>query len=458
MNIAEELSQYGFSLNYSDMTPLAIERVKQRLLDSLACALGSYGSAPVMNASRFARSVPAESSTIFGGRHRSTPDIAAFVNGTMVRYLDYNDGYMSKEPGHPSDNIPASLAVAEAEGAPGEDLILAIVIAYEIQMRLQDSAGLNKRGWDHVNYVLISSAAASARLMKLTQDQTTQAINMAITGHIALRQVRSGELSSWKGSSAANAARNAIFCARLARYGMEGPSPIFEGKMGFIKQITGELPLDFGAFGNAMNGDYMICRSLTKFLPTNGEMQTAVWAALKLEPWIPDISQIASVHVATTEIGLRILASDPEKWRPSTRETADHSLPYTISRALMDGDVTLKTYSPEMIADATAVPLMDKVKVTEDPALTALFPQSLGNRVTVTLKSGESKSEEVISCPGTLKMPMTNLDFQKKFRRMAEPHISPSRQDDIIEFAETLERQSEYSRLFKAMESPTQAI
>jgi 2-methylcitrate dehydratase len=180
---------------------------------------------------------------------------------------------------------------------------------------------------------------------------------------------------------------------------MEGPSSIFEGKMGFIKQITGELPLNFGAFGNATNGDYMICRSLTKLLPTNGEMHTAIFAALKLRPWIPDINQIASVHVATTDIGLRILASDAQKWRPTTRETADHSLPYTISRALIDGEVTLKTYSPETIADASAYRLMDKVAVTEDPALTALFPQHLGNRVTVTLKSGETKSEEVISGP-----------------------------------------------------------
>jgi 2-methylcitrate dehydratase len=458
MNIAEVLSQYACSLSYSDLTPFVIERVKQRLLDSLACALGSYGSPPVMNASRFACSVPAESSTILGGRHRSMPDIAAFVNGTMVRYLDYNDGYVGKEPGHPSDNIPACLAVAEAEAATGKDLILATVIAYEIQMRLQDAAGLNKRGWDHVNYVLISTAAASARLMKLTQDQTCQAINIAVNGHIALRQVRSGELSAWKGSSAANAARNAIFCARLARYGMEGPSSIFEGKMGFIKQITGELPLNFGAFGNATNGDYMICRSLTKLLPTNGEMHTAIFAALKLRPRIPDINQIASVHVATTDIGLRILASDAQKWRPTTRETADHSLPYTISRALIDGEVTLKTYSPETIADASAYRLMDKVAVTEDPALTALFPQHLGNRVTVTLKSGETKSEEVISGPGSLETPMTNLDFETKFRRMAEPHILRSSQDDIIEFTATLERQSEYSRLFAAMESPTQAI
>jgi len=130
--------------------------------------------------------------------------------------------------------------------------------------------------------------------MKLTQDQTCQAINIAVNGHIALRQVRSGKLSAWKGSSAANAARNAVFCARLARYGMEGPSSIFEGKM-------------------ATNGDYMICRSLTKPLPTNGEMHTAIFAALKLRPWIPDINQIASVHVATTDIGLRIHC-DSEVW------------------------------------------------------------------------------------------------------------------------------------------------
>src|SRR5690606_24506875 len=203
-------------------------------------------------------------STVFGTDLRTTPELAAFANGAMVRYLDYNDGYMGREPGHPSDSIPACLALAEAEGASGAALVAAIVVAYEIQMRLQDAASLNKRGWDHVNYINVAMAAAASRLMQLDEARTEQAINIALGAHLALRQVRAGTLSDWKGCSAANAARNALFAASLARHGMTGPAPVFEGEMGFFKQVTGTFELDVEAFGNRQNGDFAILRSLTK--------------------------------------------------------------------------------------------------------------------------------------------------------------------------------------------------
>lgn len=451
MNIAEQIARYAVTLDGDRLPPLVTKRVKQRLVDSLACALGTYGSTPAAAATALAAGVPVPAATVFGTGLRTTPDIAAFANGTMVRYLDYNDGYMSLEPGHPSDNIPACLAVAEAEGASGRDLIAAITVAYEVQMRLQDAAGLNKRGWDHVNYVLVSVAAAASRLMKLSEGQTAQAINMALNGHIAMRQVRSGELSAWKGASAANAARNAIFCAQLARHGMDGPSPIFEGRMGFIAQVSGELDFDIDRFGMPESGDYRILKSLTKTFPTNGELHTAVWAAIGLRSQVPDLGEIASIHIDTTDIGFRILASDPQKWRPATRETADHSLPYNVARALIDGDITLASYDAAMIADPLAVGLMEKTTVTEDPALTALFPQHLPNRVTVTLRSGAVLVNEVVSGPGSVETPMEDVDFEAKFRRMARPHISTRDQDIVLDFAWTLEAQGTYAPLFASM-------
>ncbi|WP_035707098.1 MmgE/PrpD family protein [Niveispirillum irakense] len=453
MNIAEQIAHYATSLDGRNLPPLVVERVKQRIVDSLACILGAYGSRPAKAAIAHAATLPFQASSVFGTNLRTSPDIAAFANGTMVRYLDYNDGYMSREPGHPSDNIPACLAVAEAEGASGSDLITAIVLAYEVQMRLQDAAGLNRRGWDHVNYILVSVAAAASRLMRLTERQTVQAINMALNGHIAMRQVRSGELSDWKGSSAANAARNAIFCAQLARHGMDGPSPIFEGRMGFIAQVSGDLDFDINRFGTPENGDFRILKSLTKTFPTNGELHTAVWAAIELKAMVPDLEEIAAIHIDTTDIGFRILASDPEKWRPATRETADHSLPYNVARGLMDGDITLASYAPAQIADPRAVALMSMTTVTEDPGLTALFPQHLANRVTVTLKSGEILTREVISGPGSVETPMNDADFAAKFRRMAADHIGPDKQDAALAFVRLLEQQQDYRPLFAAMRS-----
>lgn len=447
--IARAIAEYAFQF------PLALPEnlkalVRSRFLDSLACILGAYGAAPVKAGIAHASSTPGGTANVFGTALKTTPEYATFVNGVMVRFLDYNDGYMGLEPGHPSDNIPACLAMAQAEHADGEALLAAILLAYEIQMQLQDAASLNKRGWDHVNYVNVSAAVAAAKLMKLPVTQIEQAVNISLSGHIAMRQVRSGTLSDWKGCSAANAARNAVFSAQLARHGMTGPAPIFEGGMGLQNQVTGAFTLDPASFGSVRGGDLAIQRSLTKTFPTNGELHTAVWAGIELRARIASLTDIESIRIDTSEFNKRVLA-DGDKWRPRTRETADHSLPYNVARSLMDGDITLESYATECITDPVAVTLMDKTTVHVDPALTALFPKHLANRVTVTLKSGETLVSEKVSGPGSVETPMTPAQFEGKFRKMAAPHLSRPSQDIVLDFVSTLERQSGYQALFDAM-------
>ncbi len=449
--LARRLARYACELQANELPEPVLACVRQRVLDSLACALGAYDAGPVKAAIALAAQTPQASSSVFGTALKTTPELAAFANGTMVRFLDYNDGYMGREPGHPSDNIPACLALAEAQGASGRELMAAIVLAYEIQMRLQDAASLNKRGWDHVNYINVATAAAASRLLKLDEARTEQAINIALSGHLAMRQVRSGSLSDWKGCSAANAARNAIFAASLARHGMTGPSPVFEGDMGLFKQVTGEFELDVDSFGNADNGQFAILRSLTKTFPTNGELHTAVWAGIDLRAQIADVNSIAAIHIETSEFNRRVLADSPDKWRPQTRETADHSLPYNVARALLDGDITLNSYSPEQIADPLAIALMRCTTVSEDAALTALFPQYLANRVTVTLACGEQRVSEMLSGPGSLETPMSDADFERKFRRMADLHIDAAAQERVLGFVASLQSQTDYAPLFSAM-------
>lgn len=451
INLAHRLAEYAGNFASSGLPEEVVRCAKRRFLDSLACTLGAYGTRPVEAAIALAASVAVPASGVFGTTLRTSPELAAFANGTMVRVLDYNDGYMGLEPGHPSDNMPACLALAEAEGASGRELIEAVVLAYEVQMRLQDAASLNRRGWDHVNYINVSVAVAAARLLKLNVAQTEQAINIALGGHLALRQVRSGTLSDWKGCSAANAARNAVFSALLARHGMTGPAPIFEGSMGFFAQVSGEFDLDTDTFANAHNGDYAILRSLTKTFPTNGELHTAVWAAIELGLQIADLDTVAAIHIETSEFNKRVLADTPEKWRPQTRETADHSLPYNVARALLDHDIGLESYTPEKIADPAAIALMDKTIVDEDDDLTRLFPRHLANRVTIRLTSGETLVSEKITGPGSVEMPMTDSDFERKFRRMAASHIDHLAQEDVLAFVANLERQTDYASLFAGM-------
>src|SRR6266511_3697237 len=163
------------------------------------------------------------------------------VHEVKRRVIDYNDTYLSKEPAHPSDNIPAALAVAEAVDADGRELVVAIALAYEVQCRLCDTASLRARGWDHVTYGAFSTALAATRLMRLDVERTRHAVGIAGVASAALRQSRVGELSHWKGCASANAARHGVFAASLAREGMTGPAPIFEGEKGFQALVSGPL-------------------------------------------------------------------------------------------------------------------------------------------------------------------------------------------------------------------------
>jgi len=295
---------------------------------------------------------------------------------------------------------------------------------------------------------------AQPKLLKLDHVKATQAINMSLNAHIAMRQVRSGELSTWKGCSAANAARNALFCAQLAQHGMTGPSPVFEGKMGFFNQVTDQFDPQIEQWGEPSRGDYRILKSRTKMFPTNGELQTAVRAALQMRSEIAHPELIAAIRIHTTAIGFRILASDPQKWRPSTRETADHSLPYNVARAILDGEITPGSFSEAKISDSAAMKLMDRTTVDVDPALDAYYPELLPNRVTITLDTGQIIEREVLYGQGSVRTPMLDADFEDKFRRMATSWINAERQDDALAFVASLEKQTSYNALFEAMAFP----
>src|SRR5271157_1319291 len=310
MNLAERLSEYTQSLSYADLGEDVVFEAKKRLIDTLGCAVGAFGEVPVKIARKVAESNHVGgTSTILGVEAKTSPDMATFVNGLMVRYFDYNDTYLSKEPAHPSDNISACLAVGEREGSSGRDLLTAIVLAYEIQCRLCDAADIRHRGWDHVCYGLVSGALAAGKLMGLPKNKLTHSVNISLNSHIAMRQVRAGELSEWKGASFANAARNAVFSSLLAARGMEGPSPIFEGEMGFFKQVSGPFELDTSRFGGK-RGRFKIVGTYIKYYPAEYHSQSAVWAALELRKAIGDPSQIESVLIESHEAGYTILGKD----------------------------------------------------------------------------------------------------------------------------------------------------
>ncbi|HEV2390342.1 MAG TPA: MmgE/PrpD family protein [Nitrososphaerales archaeon] len=452
MSLSERLAEYASSLTYDDLSETVVREAKKRMLDSLGCAVGAYREPPVKAARRLAeRGHPGSASTLLGTKEKTTPDMATFVNGGMVRYFDFNDTYLSKEPGHPSDNIPACLATAEMEGRSGKELLLAIVVAYEIQCRLCDAANLRHRGWDHVNYGLVSGALAAGKLMGLSREELAQAVNISLSSHLAMRQVRAGGLSMWKGFSFANASRNAVFSALLAREGMTGPSPVFEGEMGFFNQVSGRFQLDIKSFGGK-GRRYKLEETLLKYYPAEYHAQTAIWAALDIRKKIEGdpFKRIAHVGVETHEAGYSILGKDPEKWAPETRETADHSFPYMVTMALLEGKVDNETYAAKKLKDGEVREFMKRVIVKEDKALTEAYPERIPNRITVKLDDGKTLAAQVDDPRGHPRNPMTDEEVEQKFRLLAAGILRGPQVEKVLRFVRTVEEQADVSPLFAA--------
>jgi 2-methylcitrate dehydratase len=433
--LANRLAEYSCRLRFVDLPQPVVHEAKRRFIDSFATAVGAMDADAYAIAKRCALRVQGQPHLLGGGQ--SSAEWATFVNGLLIRYLDYNDTYLSLEPAHPSDNLAPVLAVGELAGADGRDLLTAAVLAYEIQCRLCDAASLRKHGWDHVTYGAISSTIAACKLLRLDTVKTTHAIGMAGVANTALRQTRAGELSMWKGCAFANAARNGVFAALLAAEGMTGPAPIFEGELGIMKLLTG--PFELAALGRD-GQPFMISGTYIKFWPAEYHSQSAIDAALQLRPQVGDVRNIIAIDIDTFDAAVDIIANEPEKWRPMTRETADHSLPYCTAVALADGDVTLAQFDPKRFTDPRLLDLVAKVKVHRDAALSARYPKGIPNRITVTLADGRALVKEVEFPRGHARNPMTDAEVEKKFRQLVEPKYGKEQADRILKVCWDLEK------------------
>jgi 2-methylcitrate dehydratase len=452
MTLARRLAEYAVNLSFDDLDEATVHEVRRRMIDSLACACGAWNANAVQVARRIASRVSSDPGADYlGGTHQTSPDLAAFVDGILFRYLDYNDTYLSLEPAHPSDNIAAVLAAAQVAGASGRDIITAIVLAYEIQCRLCDAASIRAHGWDHVTYGAFSTAAAAGKLLGLDADGITQALNLAGTPNITLRQTRAGELSEWKGCAFANASRNGIFAALLAAEGLTGPAPIFEGEIGFFQQVSGVFEL--ASLANASDPDFMIKRTSIKFWPAEYHSQSAIHAALELRQQVPDVSRIAKIDIHSFDAAVDIIGKDPEKWRPKTRETADHSLPYCTAVALTDGDVTLESFSDERLQDESLLALVAKIDIHRDDELSARYPASIPNRITITLDDGSQHTAENEFPRGHDQNPMSDDEVAIKFQRLATGRLDAKAQQRVLDVCWKLEEIATGEELFAPFRS-----
>jgi 2-methylcitrate dehydratase len=300
---------------------------------------------------------------------------------------------------------------------------------------------------------VFSTALAAARLMQLDEARLQQAVNIAGVRSASLRQSRVGDLSHWKACTVASAARHGVFAAILAAGGMTGPAPIFEGTMGFERLVSGgPLNPQIDRWASRGGGkDFMILKSSIKFWPAEIHSQTAIEAALKLQPQISDVDQIESVLIESHGAAVDIIGSEAAKWRPMNRETADHSLPYIVAVSLCDGELTTRQFSPDRIVDPKLLALTQRVKVVRHAELSANYPAAAGNIVTVFLKNNRRLSERVDYPRGHVRNPLTDGEIEGKFRRLAEPRLGHERAGAVLDYLWHLDEKSDLSGLMNLL-------
>lgn len=451
-NKASLISNYVLSVKKESIPKEVVHEVKRRILDSFACAIGAYDSKAGKIILKACSKVKSKfAAPLFGKKKEVFYEEAAFANGSLVRYLDFNDTYLSLEPAHPSDNIAPLIACAQAYGKSGIDLILAVAIAYEIQCQLCDGASLRSKGIDHVTYGAFSTATGASILTDLDNEKLENALNIAGVCNVATRQTRVGEMSMWKACAFANAARQGLFAVRLAKEGMTGPAPIFEGTKGFETLISGPINLKLPNLGEPPR---KILETYIKPYPVEYHAQSAVEAAIQIhnecsrgKVTLPLLEQIQDVTVYTHGAAYQIIGSEPEKWRPTSKETADHSLPYCTAVALRDGTVTDESFQKKNFRDSGLLRFLKRIKVVEDLSYSTDYPKSFGNRLEVNLFDGKKIVKEVLHPFGHPKNPMSDEDIFNKWRTLAKPHLSDEQIEKQIEKVMNLEKTSDLSDL-----------
>lgn len=440
--IVEQLSAYATALRYEDLPPDVVVQAKRLIVDSVGCALGGYASAPAKIAREMAATVTSSRpANVIGSGARSSIDMATFANGVMLRFLDFNDGYTSKgESGHPSDSIAAILTVADALGRSGKDVIAATVLAYEVFCRICDEVDLKPLGFDHVTVGGMASTAAAARLFGLAEKDIAQALNLGIAPNVALYQTRIGHVSMWKGCAYANASRNAVFAAMLASRGMTGPAPIFEGVGGYFKAVT-RSPFQLAKFGGRDTA-YKILECSIKRFPLGQYSQTVVEAALELRAKVASVDDIAEIRIETVTAAVRLMAGDPEKWTPATRETADHSMPYTVAVALIYGKVESQHFDDNYLRDPQILALARRVKVAISEEADRHMPHAMRCHFTLTTKAGATHATMVDDHKGHYKNPMSEAEIEAKFRPLTAGVLKPAQTDRLLGALWRLEEQA----------------
>jgi 2-methylcitrate dehydratase len=435
----EEMAAFVSSARFDDLSEEAREALKLRVLDSLGTALGALGAEPVARVRGLVQDFGGAPLCSLIGGGRSAPDRAALLNGALVRYLDFNDAYLAPgESCHPSDNIAPVLAASQYAGGDGRDFLAALAVAYQVQCRLSDVAPVRAAGFDHTTQGAYAVAAGVSRALGLDPTAAANALAIAGTSLNALRVTRTGELSNWKGLAYPATAFGATHAAFLAARGITGPREVFEGNKGFMDAIAGPFEIDWGTEDLEAVGGTILKRFNSEI-----HSQSAIEALLELR----DKHGIGAEDVELIELDVFQVAYDiigggeeGDKTAVRTKEQADHSLPYLLAVALIDGEVMPGQYAAERIVRDDVQHVLRRVHVRPDAELSRRFPAEHACRVRLQLRDGRVLEREKSDYEGFHTRPMSWDSVVAKFERLSTPFADERLREQVIDAVGRLEQ------------------
>ncbi|MFQ5805916.1 MAG: MmgE/PrpD family protein [Phycisphaerae bacterium] len=448
--ITERIARWACDLEYEHLTPDAVDAAKRFLYDSIGCALGGYQGHDVRIFLDHYRELGTPGPcTVIGAGDKMNPVAAAMLNALMVRAMDYNDIYWKQDPSHPSDLISAPLALAERDHMTGKDLILGIVLGYDIAMRLCHIAvpGIRERGWHHATLMAYATPIVAGKMLGLSWQQMQHAIGIAACHRFTLGCAVAGKLTMMKNTVSPMSTRDGVEAALLAQRGYTGPEGVIEGKEG-MQHCLGE-GWDYAWITDKLGDRFMITDCGMKSYPIEALMHSPVSATLHLvkehQLKAEDVKEVLIESIARAAD----ILSDPSKYDPQSRESADHSLPYCIAAALAEGRVTPLELKEDKLWDQRLRSQMKKVKVVANEEFEKAFPAKQCARVTVTTTDGRQFTHQVDVPKGDPRDPMTLDELQVKFDALAEPVMSERRRTKLREAVFALEDIGDVGRLMQ---------
>jgi 2-methylcitrate dehydratase len=435
----QRLAEFVVCARYEDLSEAAREQLRIRVLDSLGCAIGALDGEPIAILRLHLRDFGGRDLCTLIGGGRTAPDRAAFYNSALVRYLDFNDSYLAKgETCHPSDNLGSVLAAAEYADADGRTLLAALAVAYQVQCRLSDAAPVRARGFDHTVQGSYAAAAGVARALGLDAVRTANALAIAGTAFNALRVTRTGALSHWKGLAYPNTAFGCTHAAFLAMRGITGPPEIFEGNKGFKETIAGPFEIDW-----SREDLERVTRTIIKKANAEVHSQATLEGILELKARrLFSGHDIERIEIETFDVAYHIIGGGDEgdKRIVRTKEEADHSLPYMVAVAILDGQVMPAQYEPDRIVRPDVQALLRRVVVRPKTEFSERFPNEMPCRITVELKNGVRLETEKADYEGFLTRPMRWESVEAKFTKLAGPYTDPALGRAIIDAVADVEQ------------------